>query len=34
MAAWHLAQFNIAKTRYPVEDPRMSGFVDNLDRIN
>lgn len=34
MSDWHLAQFNIAKTRYPVEDLRMSGFVDNLDRIN
>ena len=32
--AWHLAQFNVAKIRYPLEDPRMAGFVDNLDRIN
>ena len=30
----HLAQLNIAKFMYPTSDPRMSGFMDNLDRIN
>ena len=34
MSRWHLAQFNVAKTRYPIEDPRMAEFVDNLNRIN
>lgn len=30
----HLAQVNIARTRYPLDDTRMADFVDNLDRIN
>ncbi len=30
----HLAQVNIAVTKYTYEDPRFAGFVDNLDRIN
>ena len=30
----HLAQFNIARTRYPLDDPRMTEFVDNVARIN
>jgi hypothetical protein len=30
----HLAQLNIAKLRYPFEDPRVAGFVENLDRVN
>jgi len=30
----HLAQFNIARIRYPLEDPRMKEFVDNVERIN
>jgi len=30
----HLAQFNIARTRYPLDDPRMKDFVDNVARIN
>jgi hypothetical protein len=29
-----LAQINIAVIKYALEDPRMAGFVDNLDRIN
>ena len=28
----HLAQFNIARIRYPLDDPRMAEFVDNVDR--
>jgi len=30
----HLAQFNIARIRYPLDDPRMAEFVDNVARIN
>ena len=28
----HLAQLNIAHPLHPLDDPRMAGFVDNLDR--
>jgi hypothetical protein len=34
MSAMHLAQFNIARIRYPLDDPRMAEFVDNVRRIN
>ena len=30
----HLAQFNIARIRYPLDDPRMREFVDNVLRVN
>ena len=30
----HLAQFNIARIRYPLDDPRMREFVENVDRVN
>jgi hypothetical protein len=30
----HLAQFNIARVRYPLDDPRMAEFVDNVERVN
>ncbi len=30
----HLAQFNIARIRYPLDDPRMVEFADNVARIN
>jgi len=30
----HLAQLNIAHLKYPIDDPRIADFVDNLDRIN
>jgi hypothetical protein len=30
----HLAQLNIARPRYPLDDPRMAGFMANLDRVN
>jgi hypothetical protein len=30
----HLAQFNIARTLYPLDDPRMREFVENVDRVN
>ena len=29
-----LAQLNIGRLRYPLDDPRMADFVDNLDRVN
>jgi hypothetical protein len=28
------AQLNIGRFRYPPDDPRMAGFMTNLDRIN
>ena len=30
----HLAQLNIGRFRYPTDDPRMAGFMDNLERVN
>jgi heme-degrading monooxygenase HmoA len=30
----HIAELNIARAQYDLEDPRMAGFMDNLDRIN
>lgn len=33
-ASWHLAQINVATALYPLEDPRMGGFVGRLDEIN
>ena len=30
----HLAQFNVARIRYPLDDPRMAEFVDNVARVN
>jgi len=30
----HLAQFNVARALYPLDDSRMRDFMDNLDRIN
>ena len=33
-AARHLAQFNIARIRYPLDDPRMAEFVENVERVN
>ena len=34
MAVYHLAQLNIAKMKFAIDDSRMSEFVDNLERIN
>jgi hypothetical protein len=34
VSSYHLAQINIGKVLYPVDDPRMAGFMDNLDKIN
>jgi hypothetical protein len=30
----HLAELNIGQFRFPVDDARMAGFMDNLDRVN
>jgi Domain of unknown function (DUF3291) len=30
----HLAQFNVARIRYLLDDPRMAEFVDNVARVN
>ena len=32
--ARHLAQFNIARIRYPLDDLRMREFVENVERVN
>lgn len=29
-----LGQFNIARAKWPLDDPRMSEFMDNVDRMN
>ena len=34
MSRRHLAEFNIARIRYPLDDPRMAEFVDNVARVN
>ena len=34
MAEWHIAQMNVGTTRYPLDDPRIAGFVDKLDEVN
>lgn len=34
MDAHHLAQVNIARMRWPLDDPRMRGFVEQLEPIN
>ncbi len=34
MTAMHVAELNIGKIKYDLDDPRLSGFMDNLDRIN
>jgi heme-degrading monooxygenase HmoA len=33
-AGLHLAQLNIGRTLFPIDHPRMRGFVDRLDEIN
>lgn len=30
----YLAQFNVARIRYPITDPRMKEFVDNIDLVH
>jgi heme-degrading monooxygenase HmoA len=33
-ARFHLAQFNVARLRYPLDDPRTADFVAQLDPVN
>lgn len=33
-AAYHVAQYNIARMRAPLDDPGMQNFVDRLDELN
>ena len=30
----HVAELNIGRLNYPIDDPRMAAFVDNLGRVN
>ena len=34
MSQYQLAQLNVAKMKFDLDDPRMKEFVDNLDNIN
>ena len=34
MTGHHLAQFNLARLKHPVDDPRIADFVANLERVN
>ncbi|MBV9268145.1 MAG: DUF3291 domain-containing protein, partial [Acidobacteriaceae bacterium] len=34
MNEWHLAQINIARLVAPIDDPRIAGFVAQLDPVN
>jgi len=34
MALYHIAQYNIARMRAPLDDPLMRGFVARLDELN
>ena len=31
---YHLAQINIVEARYPLADPRMKAFIDQLPKVN
>ncbi len=30
----HIAELNIGRLLHPIDDPRIAGFADNLDRVN
>ena len=30
----HLAQFNVGRIRYPLDDPRMKDFIDGIDAVH
>lgn len=34
MSSYQLAQINLARAKYDLEDSRMQGFVESIDRIN
>jgi hypothetical protein len=31
---WHIAQMNVGTALYPLDDPRMAGFMGQLDQVN
>ena len=33
MPKHHLAQLNVARPRFPIDDPRMAGFMSMLDEV-
>lgn len=34
MPEYHIAQYNVARMRAPLDDPMMQGFVSRLDELN
>jgi uncharacterized protein DUF3291 len=34
MVETHIAQLNVGRPLHALDDPRMAGFMDNLDRVN
>lgn len=34
MTQYHLAEFNVARIRWPLTDPRMAEFIGNVARVN
>ena len=34
MSRYHLAQVNIAQMKFPTDDPRMAGFMNQIDGVN
>jgi hypothetical protein len=34
VATYHIAQYNVARMRAPIEDPIMRGFASRLDELN
>ena len=34
MTETHLAELNVARLRYDINDPRIADFVNNLNRVN
>lgn len=34
MSDWHLVEMNVGTTLYPLDDPRIAGFVNKLDEVN
>lgn len=34
MSGFHLAELNVGRLKYGIDDPRTAGFVDNLNRVN
>jgi len=34
MADFHVAELNVARLRYDINDPRIADFVNNLNRVN